>query len=360
MNPELRLQALIDSVQPTDPAAEDRARKRLDSLTKPPGSLGRLEDLAAQVARIQDTDRPLVERKVIIVMAADHGVVAEGVSPYPQEVTVQMVANFAAGGAAVNQLAAAVGAQVRVVDVGVAGDVAAIPGVEHEKIAPGTQNLAAGPAMTREEAARAILVGARCAREAAGAGVRLIGTGEMGIGNTTASAALTAAFTGLPVAGLVGRGTGLDDAGLNRKVEVVERALRVNDVDRRDVLGTLAALGGLEIAALAGVVLGAAATRTAVIVDGFISGVAALVAVRLAPSAAGYILPSHRSAEPGHKAVLDALGLEPVIDFEMRLGEGTGAALVMGIVDGGCRMLSGMATFAEANVSEAPGRSAQR
>lgn len=349
-NEEL-LNAVCAAVVSTDASAELRARERLDQLTKPPGSLGKLEGLAARVARIQNTTHPTADYKAIILAAADHGVVAENISPYPQDVTWQMVANFVAGGAAINQLAATVEAELWLVDVGVAHDLSAFEGVLHHKIADGTRNMVAGPAMSREEAARAVMVGVGLARAAAERGVRLLGTGEMGIGNTTAAAALCSAFTGAEPARVVGRGTGLDDAGVARKAEVVSRALVVNDVDSLDPLGVLAAVGGLEIACLAGVVIGGAEQGIAVVADGYISGAAALAATRICPRAADYLLPSHRSSEPGHTVLLESLGLEPILDLDMRLGEGTGAALAFGIIDAACQMISGMATFAEAGVS---------
>ena len=349
---EAMLDALIASVVPTDPAYEEAAWARLDELTKPPRSLGRLEEIAARVACIQRTDHPSAEGKAVLLMAGDHGVVAEGVAPYPQEVTQQMVANFAAGGAAINQIAASVGAEVVVYDVGVAGDVSA-PGVEVRKVARGTRNAAAGPAMTRDEAAQAVLVGVNAARAAVLRGVRIIGTGEMGIGNSTSAAALVAAYTGLDPSDLVGPGTGLDGAGVSHKARVVAQILEVNRVTEMDALGVLAAVGGLEIAALAGVVIGAAAEGVCVIADGYIAGAAALAAVRLCPASRDYVLPSHLSREPGHRLLLGALEMEPLLALDMRLGEGTGAALAMGIVDAACRMLSGMSTFAEAGVSTA-------
>lgn len=353
---EEQLAAVISAVRRTDPEAEERAWARLDQLTKPPRSLGRLEELAAKVARIQRTDRPAAARKAILLMAGDHGVVAEGVSPFPQDVTWQMVANFSAGGAAINQLAEAVGAEVRVTDVGVATDID-FDGVRVRKVARGTANMALGPAMTREECAQAVLVGVEAAREAAEEGFTLLGTGEMGIGNTTPASALTSVFAGVDPRSVVGRGTGLDDAGVVRKAEVIRRACSVNRVDELDPLGILSAVGGLEIAALAGVVIGAAQEGVCVVSDGFISGAATLAAVALCPAARDYVLPSHLSAEPGHAVVLDALELAPVLALDMRLGEGTGAALAMGIIDAACRMLAGMATFAEAGVSgsEEPG-----
>ncbi len=352
MNYEERLREVCVSVVGTDPEAEERAWARLDQLTKPPRSLGRLESLAARVGCIQNTGHPDVEHKAIILAAGDHGVVSEGVSPFPQDVTWQMIANFVAGGAAINQLAATVDAELWLVDVGVARDITDFEGIRHEKIALGTQNMAVGPAMTREEAARAVMVGIGMARDAAAEDVRLLGTGEMGIGNTTAAAALTAAYTGADPVSVVGRGTGLDDAGVAHKAQVVARSLAVNDAGALDPLGVLAALGGLEIACLAGVVIGAAEQGICVVTDGFISGAATLAAVRICPPAADYVLPSHRSVEPGHTVVLDALALEPVLELDMRLGEGTGAALAFGIVDAACQMLSGMATFDEAGVSK--------
>lgn len=350
---EGQLAAVIESVTPTAPEAEAAAWTRLDSLTKPPRSLGRLEELAARIAAIQGTDHPDVSKKIVLLMAGDHGVVAEGVSPYPQDVTWQMVANFSAGGAAINQITQSVGADVRVHDVGVAADVSAFEGVIVRKVAPGTANMAEGPAMTREQCAQAVLVGVEAAREAAAQGFTLLGTGEMGIGNTTAASALTSAFTGASAIDVVGRGTGLDDAGVAHKASVVERALAVNGVADLDPLGVLAAVGGFEIAALAGVVIGAAEEGVCVVSDGFISGAATLAALRLCPAARDYVLPSHLSVEPGHAKVLGALGLKPVLELDMRLGEGTGAALSFAILEAACRTLSGMATFAEAGVSEA-------
>lgn len=355
MTAESLLQELIERVRSVDDAFSATAQDRLDSLTKPPGSLGKLEALAARVAVVQRDVRPSAAPAAVVLMAGDHGVVSEGVSPYPQDVTWQMVANFSAGGAAINQLAGHVGAKLVLVDVGVAADTAGFPGVRQDKVRPGTANMAEGPAMTREEAARAVLTGALVAAELAADGVLVIGTGEMGIGNTTAAAALTAALTGAEPASVVGRGTGLDDAGVARKAEVIGRALAVNRVEELDPLGVLAAVGGLEIAGMVGTMLGAAEAGVCVVSDGFISGAAALVALRLCPSAVGYIFPSHRSAEPGHTVVLEALGLEPVLDLDMRLGEGTGAALAIGIIGAACSVMSGMATFAEAGVSGSEG-----
>ncbi len=350
---EDQLYAVTDSVRAVPLSGATDAWTRLDSLTKPPRSLGRLEELAARIAAVQGTVRPSVARKTIVLAAGDHGVVRRSVSPYPQDVTWQMVANFSAGGAAINQIAASVGAELVLVDVGVARDLNGMPGVRIEKVGFGTEDMSVGPAMSREACAEAVLVGVRIARELAEEGVTLVGTGEMGIGNSTSAAALTAAFAGAEVDSVVGRGTGLDDAGVARKAEVVREALIVNEALLGDPLGVLAALGGFELACLAGVVLGCAEERTCVVADGFISGAAALAAVRLCPAAADYLFASHLSVEPGHAVVLDALGLAPVLTLDMRLGEGTGAALAMGLMDAAARMLSGMATFAEAGVSEA-------
>lgn len=353
MSFENAVNEVVAAVRPTDPAAEERAWERLDNLTKPARSLGRLEQLAAKVARVQNTDRPSVDRKIVLLMAGDHGVVAEGVALFPQDVTWQMVANFAAKGAAINQIAASVGADVRVHDVGVAKDISDFDGVEHVKVALGTANMAKSPAMTREQCAQAVMVGVEAARRAIAEGYELLAIGEMGIGNTTAASALTSAFAKADVELVVGPGAGATDAILARKVEVIKTALEVNGVDGLDPLGVLAAVGGLEIAAMAGVVLGAAEAGVCVVSDGVISGSAALSAVRLCPDAADYVFPSHRSAEPAHSVQLAALEMPPVLELEMRLGEGTGAALTMGIIDASVRVLSGMCTFAEAGVSVA-------
>ena len=350
MNPAA-VAELVASVRPVDTAWESVARARLDSLTKPVGSLGRLEDLAARVAVVQRTARPTLLHRDIVLMAGDHGVTARGVSPFPREVTAQMVANFLAGGAAINQLARHAGAGLNLVDIGVDADLPAHPQLIHAKIARGTADLSTGPAMTPEQAAEALLTGARVARGLASDGATIIGTGEMGIGNTTAAAALTAALTGAAPEDVVGRGTGLDDAGMERKRAVVAESLRVNAAATTDPFDALAAFGGLEIAGLAGVVIGAATAGVCVVADGFISGAAALAAIRIAPDAAGFLFASHRSAEPGHTVVLEALGLTPVLDLDMRLGEGTGAALAIEIIDAACVCMCGMATFAEAGVS---------
>jgi nicotinate-nucleotide--dimethylbenzimidazole phosphoribosyltransferase len=347
------LEATCASIPAADEAAAAAVQRRLDGKTKPRRSLGRLEEVACVLAAAQGTDRPRAGEKAIVVMAGDHGVAEEGVSAYPQEVTAQMVANFAAGGAAINVLARQAGARVVVVDMGVKHPIAGLAGVRDLRVGPGTRNLARGPAMRIDEVLRAVEAGIGVAAELAGAGVRVIGIGEMGIGNTTPASALTAAFTGRAAAEVTGRGTGIDDATHARKVEVVARALAVNRPDPADPLGVLAALGGFEIAGLAGVVLGAAARRVVVVMDGFIASAAALAAVRLEPRAGRALLASHRSVEAGHRAVLEALGTRPLLDLDLRLGEGTGAALALHLVEAAVRVLDEMATFEGAGVTDA-------
>ncbi len=347
-----KLETLIRRIGPLDVEAMRKAASRQDMLTKPQGSLGRLERLSIQVAGITGTPRPHLQHKVITTMAGDHGVVQEGVSAFPQEVTPQMVYNFLAGRAAINVLARHVGARVVVVDMGVAADLAPHPGLVDKKVAKGTQNIARGPAMSREQALQAVLNGAEVVLAELEKGLDILGTGDMGIGNTTPSAAIAAAITGRAPAEVVGRGTGVDDAGLFRKIAAVQRALAVNRPDPHDGLDVLSKVGGFEIGGLAGAILAAAAHRKPVLIDGFISTAAALIAVTLAPHVRPYLIAAHRSRERGHGIMLDWLGLEPVLDLDLRLGEGTGAALAMDIVDAACKILDEMATFAEAGVSE--------
>ena len=347
------LEQTLMAIGPLDAAARQAAEARQSQLTKPPGSLGRLEQLSVQIAGIQGTARPDVSRKALFVMAGDHGVVAEGVTAFPQDVTWQMVANFAAGGAAINVLGRQLGATVVVVDVGVVADAPVNGAVLVRKVARGTQNMAIGPAMSRAEARRAVEVGIEVLASAMDPPLQLVGVGDMGIGNTTAAAAIIAAMTGLAPAAVTGRGTGLDDTQLRHKVEVISRALAVNQPAASDALDVLAKVGGLEIGAMAGVMLGAAARRVPVMVDGVISGAAALLAVGLAPQVKDYLIAGHRSVEPGHDSALAHLRLEPLLDLQMRLGEGTGGALAMHLVEAAVRTLNEMATFAEAGVSGA-------
>jgi nicotinate-nucleotide--dimethylbenzimidazole phosphoribosyltransferase len=345
------LKQTIRSIQPLDTSAMDAARARQDRLTKPPGSLGRLEALSIQVAGITGQARPVIGGKVVITCAGDHGVVAQGVSAYPREVTEQMVANFLGGGAAINVLARHVGARVVVVDAGVAADLEPRPGLVIKKVAHGTADMTQGPAMSREQAVQAVEAGIEVVEEEIAGGAGLIATGDMGIGNTTPSSAIVAAITGLPVAQVTGRGTGIDDATLAHKIAVIERALAVNRPDPADALDVLSKVGGFEIGAIAGVILGAAARRVPVVIDGFISTAGALIAGGLAPLAREYMIAAHDSVEIGHRAMLDHLGLVPCLDFDLRLGEGTGAALVLGIVEAACKVLDEMATFESAGVS---------
>jgi nicotinate-nucleotide--dimethylbenzimidazole phosphoribosyltransferase len=316
-----------------NPELEARIRRRLDSLTKPPGSLGRLEEIALRVGLIQNTAMPTADRKAMLIFCADHGVVEEGVSPYPSEVTRQMWANFQAGGAAINVLCRNFRIEPVIVDMGVGRP---------------TRNFTREPAMSREEASQAIELG----REHAGA-ADILGAGEMGIGSTTAAGALLAAFTGLDPAETAGRGTGLDDAGLARKVQVIRAALGLHRPNPEDGLGVLAALGGREIAAIAGLILGAAERRRVVVLDGFIACSAALAVRAMEPAALDYVLYAHCSAEKGHRRMLEALGARPLLDLEMRLGEGSGAALGIALVEAAVRLYREMATFDSAGVSVA-------
>jgi nicotinate-nucleotide--dimethylbenzimidazole phosphoribosyltransferase len=346
----------VAAVGPLDAAAMQEARQILDSLTKPPGSLGRLEEIATWLAGVTADPRATVRQRGIVVAAADHGVTAQGVSAYPSEVTAQMVANFLDGGAAINVLAAGVGAEVTVVDVGVAGEIprrAEGRGgrLVDRRIRAGTADFSVGPAMSRAEAADSVAVGLDVVRDLRRDGVELICLGEMGIGNTTAASAITAVMTGAAPASVTGIGTGVDDGTRARKVAVIERALQLHHPDRRDPLGVLGAVGGLEIGALAGVLLGAVAGRVPVILDGFITGAAALLAAGLAPGVAPRLLAAHRSLEPGHAFILQRLGLEPLLDLQLRLGEGTGAALAIGLLDAAVAIRDGMATFESASVS---------
>ncbi len=342
---------VVESIAPADCDAMREARERLDALTKPRGSLGRLEELAVQLAGMTGRVRQRMPSKAVILMAGDHGVVEEDVSAFPQSVTAQMVKNFLAGGAAINVLAKNAGARVTVVDVGVAADLAQHRDLVIRKVGYGTANLAAGPAMTVEEAMQAIEIGFSCVDQELARGVDLIATGEMGIGNTTASSAIASVLLGRPPSEVVGRGTGLDEAQLSEKANVIERAISLNSPDLCDPMEVLAKLGGYEIAGLAGVILRAASEQLPILLDGFITGAAALVAARLCPTAIEYMIASHCSAEPGHRLVLEELRLKPLLDLDLRLGEGTGAALAMHLVDGALAILNEMATFEEAGVA---------
>ncbi len=344
------LERTLGSIGVPDAASALACRRRLDSLTKPQGSLGMLEEIAVKFAGITGKVPPDVRDKAVLVMAGDHGVTAEGVSAFPSEVTVQMALNFLREGAAINVLARHAGARVVVTDVGMAGDLDH-PGLRIDKVRNGTSNMSVGPAMTGEEAIACIEAGIRAARDEIARGTRLIGTGDMGIGNTSASTAILAAAGGMPVSSVTGRGTGLDDAGVRKKIDVIERALLVNRPDPSDPLDILAKVGGFEIGAIAGSILGAAAARVPVVVDGFISTAGALIASRLCPRVLDFMIASHLSEEPGHRAALDLMGLEPILRMKMRLGEGTGAALSFHLIDASIRILTEMATFEDAGVS---------
>jgi nicotinate-nucleotide--dimethylbenzimidazole phosphoribosyltransferase len=348
-----KLDKVLTSIKPLDTEAMATAQERQNNLTKPQGSLGRLEDLSIQIAGIKADPAPEIVYKAIVTMAADHGVVHEGVSLYPQEVTRQMVLNFLNGGAGINALAKHIGARVIIVDMGVNSGFQPMPGLICKMIDFGTKNMAAGAAMTRAQAFDALEAGIDIIEEEAAKGLDIVGTGEMGIGNTTASSATLAAMSGLPVDKITGRGTGIDDTQLAGKIATIEKALKVNSPDSKDPVDVLAKVGGFEIGGLAGVILAAASKRIPVVIDGFISGAAALIAAGLSPKVKDYYIASHRSVEPGHNLLLDYLGLSPLVDLNMRLGEGTGAALGIFIAEASVKLLNEMATFAEAGVSEA-------
>ena len=340
------------TIKPIDVSWIERAAARQLSLTKPPGSLGLLEEIGNRLAAIQQTITPDVSHKRIYVVAADHGVTIEGVSAYPREVTAQMVDNFLKGGAAINVLARHGGIDVQIVDAGVDADLSERAGLIGVKQILGTANFAVGPAMSREETERLIAAGRDLANASQIDGVQLLGVGDMGIGNTTAASAITAALTSEDPAAHTDRGTGIDDPSLAHKIEVIRRALVVNRPDATDPIDVLAKVGGAEIALMTGIIIGAAINRLAVVADGFISTAAAALAVRLFPDVRGYLFMAHRSVERGHAALIDLIGLQPLFDMRMRLGEGTGAALAMHIIDASARLLREMATFSEAHVSD--------
>ena len=362
-NPITLAQA-VERIRPADADAMARAEARQQNLTKPPGSLGRLEEVSIRLAGIYGTERPAIGGKAVIVAAGDHGVVSQGVTGYPQEVTAQMVLNFLAGGAAISVMSRHLGIRQVVVDAGVAAEIPAFAGMtggagmagdaefRSLKIGRGTADISQGPAMSREQAVRCLEEGIGLAVEVIESGVDLLATGDMGIGNTTASSAITSAVTGHPPEETTGEGTGRTPEEMQHKIGVVRTALEINAPDPNDGVELLAKVGGFEIGVLAGVILGAAMMRKPVVVDGFISGAAALVANAVCPAARDYMLPSHVSAERGHRAALAGLGLTPLLDLGMRLGEGTGAALAIPIVEAAAATLSEMATFAEAGVSD--------
>jgi len=346
------LKTITNRIKPLDQKAIAEARARQDMLTKPQGSLGRLEQLSIQLAGIRGTYMPKIKNKAIITMAADHGVVSEGTSAYPQEVTRQMVFNFLNGGAAINVIANQIGARLVLVDMGVIGGFEPHPSLICKMIDFGTMNMTKGPAMTRQQAEDAIQAGIDVVETEISQGLDIVGTGDMGIGNTTASAAICAVITGVDAIQVTGRGTGIDDLQLKQKADTIKKALEINKPDTNDAIDILAKVGGFEIGGLAGVILGAAANRIPVVIDGFISGAAALIATELSPITKEYLIAAHLSVEVGHKIMLQHMGLKPLFDMGMRLGEGTGAALGISLVELSTRILSEMATFGEAGVSE--------
>jgi nicotinate-nucleotide--dimethylbenzimidazole phosphoribosyltransferase len=345
-----KLTEFLKSIRPVDTARTSEVQARLDSLTKPQGSLGRLEELAKKYCLITGRHKPVIRNKLIFTFASDHGVAEEGVSAYPKEVTAQMVLNFLRGGAAVNVLARHAGARVIVVDMGVDYEFKAMEGLEIRKIRRSTGNMTMGPAMSREEAERAVISGIELVEKYKDS-LDLLGTGDMGIGNTTPSSAIVSVITGIDPARVTGRGTGIDDRSLQNKVAIIKKAIATNNPDPKDALDVLAKVGGYEIAGISGLVLGAALYRIPVVIDGFISTAGALIAAEMNPLVKGYIIAAHQSVEIGHRAMLDHLEQVPLLDLNLRLGEGTGAALGMSLVEAGVKILGEMATFMDAGVA---------
>jgi len=346
------LAQIVGRIEPPDQDTMQAALKRQDELTKPRGSLGRLEELSARIAGIRHCVIPSLDNKAIVVMAADHGVVAQGVSAYPQEVTRQMVHTFLSGNAAINVFARHINARIAVVDIGVAGGFEPHPMLECRKVDSGTRDMAQEPAMSRQQAVESLEVGIAVAEEQMDKGLDIIGTGDMGIGNTTAASAICAVITGRAAAEVTGHGAGIDDKQLSHKAQVIDRALAVNQPDPANAIDVLAKVGGLEIGGLAGVMLASAANHVPVVIDGFISGAAALIAVKLCPVCREYLIAAHLSAEPGHQIMLDYLGLTTLLSLNMRLGEGTGAALGISLAEASVSILKDMRTFGEAGVSD--------
>ena len=343
----------ITSIQPISRDFHARAQVRLNRLTKPVGSLGRLEELAAQYVAITQVLPPVMPDSVVFTLAADHGVVREGVSAYPSSVTAQMVMSFLSGGAAINVLAKQVNATVRVVDMGVDGDLGNLEGLLNHKLGNGTNNIAEGPAMSYEQANKSIEVGIRLAQDACTNGMGAIGLGEMGIGNTTSSSAIAAVMTREPVAMVTGKGTGVDAERFAKKIQVIEQGIQRNSPDPHNPLDVLAKVGGFEIGGLVGLIMGGAACRIPIVLDGFITGAAMLLAQALAPQCQDYVIPSHCSAESGHRYILEHLGLRPLLDLDLRLGEGTGACLAIGLLRSSLACMREMASFASAGVDGA-------
>src|SRR5215470_16014716 len=346
------LEETIERIRPLDRSLESEVQKRLDSLTKPQRSLGKLEELAGRVSVIQGKVPPQLGRKLLFVFAADHGITEEGVSAYPKDVTAQMTYNFLRGGAAINVLARHYSIEVEVIDMGADCEFSKLPGLRNCKVRRGTDNFSRGAAMSHAEAVQSIETGIRLVEEVSSENLFLLGAGEMGIGNTSSAAAILCALTGAAPRDVVGRGTGIDDSTLRKKVAAIERGLEVNRPDPKDPLDVLTKVGGLEIGAMTGVILGAAAFHIPMVLDGFISGAAALLAQRLGPHVQDVLFASHLSSETGHRLMLEELKLAPVLDLQMRLGEGTGACILMGLAEAAARLLSEMATFESAGVEK--------
>ncbi len=350
------LEQTLKRIQPVDSLFYDKAQAKLDMLTKPQGSLGRLEEFARRYAAIRENLNPKIHKKAVFTFAGDHGVADEGVSAFPKEVTPQMVLNFIRGGAGINVIARHVGADVVVVDIGVdykfTEELHGSNEFIKRKVKRGTDNMVKGPAMTRKEAVKALEVGIGIANEYAAKGFDIFGTGDMGIANTTPSSAIVAAITGKDVETVTGRGTGIDDKSFNIKVEVIKKALALNKPNKTDALDVLAKVGGLEIAGIAGLIIGGAANRIPIVVDGFISTAGALIATELEPKIKDYIFMAHKSVEVGHQVMLDWIGQKPFVDLNLRLGEGTGAAIGISLIECGVKIMTEMATFADAGVSE--------
>jgi len=351
-----KIEKLLQDIKPIDYTSFEETQKRLDNLTKPQGSLGRLEELAKLIVAITGKKNPDLSKKVIFTMAGDHGVYEEGVSLFPQEVTAQMVYNFLRGGAGINVLANHIGAKVIVVDMGVASDLEPHPNLIIKKVGYGTKNITKHPAMSYRQTVNSILAGVEVFEsELVSSGIDIVGTGDMGIANTTPSSAIVAAITQAPVKNVTGKGTGIDDATLKRKIEVIKKAIKFNKPNPKNGLDVLSKLGGFEIGGLVGIILSAAAHRVPVVIDGFISGAAALIATTLKPEIKDYMIAGHTSVEKGHQVLLDFIGLAPLLNMNLRLGEGTGAVLAMNLVEAGVKILTQMATFQQAQVSEAIG-----
>ncbi|HME42965.1 MAG TPA: nicotinate-nucleotide--dimethylbenzimidazole phosphoribosyltransferase [Syntrophorhabdales bacterium] len=346
------IESAANAIKPVNPECYSTAQRHLDNLTKPLGSLGRLEEFARRLVAITENERPSFDKKVIFTLAGDHGIVDEGVSAYPKEVTPQMVFNFLRGGAGINVLARHAGSEVVVVDMGVDFDFGGVEGLIDMKVMKGTRNFAKGPAMTKNEAMKCVESGIELATGYAKKGYKIIGTGDMGIGNTTPSSAIAAVITGAAVSDVTGRGTGISDETLVTKIRVIENAIRLNKPDAKDGMDVLAKVGGTEIGGIAGLILGAASNRIPIVIDGLISTAGALVAYTIQPAVGDYIFAAHNSVEKGHRVMLDAMGLTPILDLGLRLGEGTGAALAMLVIEAGLKIYNEMATFEEAGVSE--------